>query len=71
MGTNDIKELLNLAASERLAIAEQLFASVVREAENAPLTSTEQAFVAQRLEEHQAFPKDVVDWPEVKKTLGL
>jgi putative addiction module component (TIGR02574 family) len=71
MGTNDITDLLKLAVSERLAIAEELWASVATEHERAPVSEAEEKFVNTRLNEYLANPSDVVSWSEVKKGLGL
>jgi putative addiction module component (TIGR02574 family) len=71
MGKNDISELLKLGALERLAIAEQLWASVSSEYENAPLSDAEVAFVNSRLDGYLKNPQDTVPWSQVKKELGL
>ena len=71
MGKNDISELLKLGAPERLAIAEQLWASVSLEYESAPLSDAEISFVNSRLEGYLKNPQDTVPWAQVKKELGL
>jgi putative addiction module component (TIGR02574 family) len=71
MGKNDISELLKLGAPERLAIAEQLWASVSSEYENAPATDLEIAFVNTRLDGYLKSPQDTVPWSQVKKELGI
>jgi putative addiction module component (TIGR02574 family) len=71
MGKNDISELLKLGAPERLAIAEQLWASVSSEYESAPPSDAEIAFVNSRLDGYLENPQDTVPWSQVKKELGL
>lgn len=71
MGTNDISELLKLAASERLAIADRLWTSVAEEAEADPATKAELEFINRRLDAYLKNPEDVVSWAAVKKDLGL
>ncbi len=71
MGSNDISDLLKLAISERLAIAEELWASVSAEREQEQVTEAEKKFVNRRLEEYLASPSDTLPWSEVKKGLGL
>lgn len=71
MGSNDISELLKLDADERIAIAEQLWASVANEQEIAAASAAENAFIDARLDEYLRNPSDTVPWAEVKKGLGL
>jgi putative addiction module component (TIGR02574 family) len=71
MGKNDFSELLKLGAPERLAIAEQLWASVSSEYENAPPSDAEIVFVNSRLDGYLKNPQDTVPWAQVKKELGL
>jgi putative addiction module component (TIGR02574 family) len=71
MGSNDITDLLKLAIPERLAIAEELWASVATERERALSSEAEKKFVTTRLNEYLSNPTDVVPWSEVKKGLGL
>ncbi len=71
MVTNDISELLKLGTSERLAIAEQLWASVSSDSERLAPTESEIAFVDQRLDAYLKNPKDTVPWARVKKGLAL
>lgn len=71
MGTDDLQQLLNLSAAERLRLAEQLWNSVSDEIESSPLTAEERAFVDAQLAEYRANPDDTVSWESVKKSLGL
>jgi putative addiction module component (TIGR02574 family) len=71
MGKNDISELLKLGAPERLAIAEQLWASVSSEYESAPAIEAEIAFIDSRLDGYLKNPQDTVPWSDVKKELGI
>ncbi len=71
MGTNDITDLLKLAIPERLAIAEELWASVAFEREREPAHDAEKKFVNTRLQAYLANPSGTVTWSAVKKGLGL
>jgi len=71
MGSSDLQALLALSVAERIELAEDLWESVAREAENQPLKSHELAEIREGLAEHLANPNDVVPWSEVKKSLGL
>jgi putative addiction module component (TIGR02574 family) len=71
MGKNDISELLKLGATERLAIAEQLWESVTSDAERLPATESGVAFIDQRLDAYLKNSQDTVPWSQVKKDLGL
>ncbi len=71
MGNNDISDLLKLTASERLAIADRLWASVAEESEADPPTKAELGFINRRLDAYLKNPEDVISWAVVNKDLGL
>jgi putative addiction module component (TIGR02574 family) len=60
MGQNDISELLKLGALERLAIAEQLWDSVVSEPDKLPASEQEINYINQRLDAHLEYPNETV-----------
>lgn len=71
MGSNDISELLKLGIAERLAIAEELWASVASEREKLPAGEFEKVFIEKRLDEYLKNPSATIPWSEVRRNLGL
>ena len=71
MGSNQLAELLKLDASERLSIAEELWASVSADDELAEPSNGEIAFVKARLESYLKNPNDTVPWTKIREELGL
>ncbi len=71
MGSNDISELLKLKRSERLAIAEKLWASVAEETEQSPASAADIQFIDARLDAHLESPESAVPWSQIKKELGI
>ena len=71
MGSHQLAELLKLDASERLSIAEELWASVCADDELAEPSDGEIAFVKARLESYLKNPNDTVPWSKIREELGL
>ena len=71
MSSNPLPELLKLDASERLAIAEKLWASVSVEEESATSTNDEINFAKKRLELYLKNPSNTVPWSKIREELGL
>ena len=59
------KELLSLSASEKVALAEELWSSV--EEALLPVTNEELSFVEERLKLHEANPSEGTSLEELKK----
>jgi putative addiction module component (TIGR02574 family) len=55
-----------LPASERLALAQDLWDSVTAEVEKAPLTEAQTQEVDRRLAAHQANPQAAISWEQVE-----
>lgn len=64
-----IKELGldRLSLEERLAVAEEIWESVVREAETAPLPEAQRVELERRLADSVARPEAVTPWEVVKE----
>ncbi|MCZ2340362.1 MAG: addiction module protein [Bacteroidales bacterium] len=58
-----------ISVEDRLAVAEAIWESVIREAEVAPLTPAQQAELERRLADSIARPDAVTPWNEVKARL--
>ncbi|MFO0848185.1 MAG: addiction module protein [Gemmataceae bacterium] len=55
-----------LSAADRLAVAEAIWESVAREAEQAPISDAQRQELERRLADSLARPDAVVPWEEVK-----
>lgn len=55
-----------LDVDDRLALVEEIWASIVADAETFPLTSTQREELDRRVADDDAYPNDVVPWSEVK-----
>lgn len=71
MGSHHLPKLLKLQASERLSIAEELWASVSVEEELATPSDADIAFVNKRLDAYLKNPDRTIPWSQIKTELGL
>lgn len=55
-----------LGVEDRLALVEEIWASICADASGFPLTTAQRAELDRRVAEDDAFPNDVVPWNEVK-----
>jgi putative addiction module component (TIGR02574 family) len=55
-----------LSVEERLAVAEAIWDSVLREAEASPLTAAQRAELERRLADSIARPEAVTPWEQIK-----
>lgn len=55
-----------LNIDERLALVEEIWASICADAKTFPLTDAQRAELDRRVADDDAFPDDVVPWDEVK-----
>lgn len=58
-----------LSAEDRLALAEAIWESVAREAEQAPLSAAQRQELRRRLDDSIARPEAMLSWEEVKARL--
>lgn len=55
-----------LNVDERLALVEEIWATICADAKAFPLTEAQRAELDRRVADDDAFPDDVVPWDEVK-----
>ncbi|MFN3565657.1 MAG: addiction module protein [Burkholderiaceae bacterium] len=55
-----------LGIDEKLALVEEIWASICAETQTFPLTDAQRAELDRRIADDDAFPDDVVAWDEVK-----
>jgi putative addiction module component (TIGR02574 family) len=55
-----------LDVDERLALVEEIWASICADAKGFPLTDEQRAELDRRVADDDSFPDDVVPWDEVK-----
>ena len=55
-----------LAVDDRLALVEEIWASICADTQAFPLTAAQRAELDRRVADDDAFPDDVVPWDEVK-----
>ena len=55
-----------LNVDERLALVEEIWATICVDAKSFPLTDEQRAELDRRVADDDAFPEDVVPWDEVK-----
>ena len=55
-----------LGVDERLALVEEIWASICIDAKAFPLTETQREELDRRIADDDAFPDDVVPWDEIK-----
>lgn len=60
-----------LDVDERLALIEEIWATVCADAKAFPLNDTQRAELDRRVADDDAFPDDVVPWDEVKAAVRL
>jgi putative addiction module component (TIGR02574 family) len=58
-----------LNVDERLALVEEIWASICADAKTFPLTDLQRAELDRRVADDDAFPDDVVPWDEVKASV--
>ena len=58
-----------LNVDERLALVEEIWASICADAKAFPLTEGQRAELDRRVADDDAFPDDVVPWDEVKASV--
>lgn len=55
-----------LDVEDRLALVEEIWATICADAKAFPLTDTQRAELDRRVADDDAFPDDVVPWDEIK-----
>ena len=60
-----------LNVDERLALVEEIWATICADAINFPLTEAQREELDRRVADDDAFPDDVVPWDEVKASVRL
>ena len=58
-----------LDVDERLALVEEIWATICADAKAFPLTDAQRAELDRRVTDDDAFPDDVVPWDEVKASV--
>ena len=58
-----------LDIDERLALVEEIWASICADGANFPLTDAQRAELDRRVADDDAFPDDVIPWNDVKRSL--
>ena len=58
-----------LDVDDRLALVEEIWASICADAERFPLSESQRAELDRRVADDDAFPGDVVPWDEVKTSV--
>ena len=58
-----------LNVDERLALVEEIWATICADAKAFPLTDAQRAELDRRVADDDAFPADVVPWDEVKASV--
>lgn len=58
-----------LDVDDRLALVEEIWASIVADAKAFPLTPSQRAELDRRVADDDEFPSDVVPWNEVKASV--
>jgi putative addiction module component (TIGR02574 family) len=72
MAAPDVKKLLELDVETRLALAQQLWDSIVDDPGNAsrlPLDATDKAVLDERLDDDDRDPSAAIPWAEAKNRL--
>ena len=60
-----------LNVDERLALVEEIWATICADAKGLPLTDDQRAELDRRVADDDAYPDDVVPWDEVKASVRL
>lgn len=58
-----------LDVDDRLALVEEIWATICADAKSFPLSDEQRAELDRRVSDDDAFPEDVVPWDEVKATV--
>lgn len=58
-----------LDIAERLALVEEIWASIVADAETFPLTSEQRDELDRRVADDDGYPNDVIPWNDVKASV--
>jgi len=58
-----------LGVEERLALVEEIWASICADAQRFPLSGSQLAELERRIADDDEFPEDVVPWNEVKSSV--
>lgn len=58
-----------LKIGDRLALIEELWASICAEGTNFPLTEAQRAELDRRVADDEAFPNDVIPWKDIKASV--
>jgi len=58
-----------LGVEDRLALVEEIWASIVADAETFQLTSAQREELDRRVADDDAYPNDVIPWSEVKASV--
>ena len=69
MNRAQIEQLLELPSSERVAIAQEIWESVVHDSSTLPLTSAQRDELERRWLDMQQNPDDAEPWDQVRKSL--
>jgi putative addiction module component (TIGR02574 family) len=69
MNRASIEQILELPPSERVAIAEEIWESVVEDIRDLPLTAAQHAELEKRWLDFQQHPDEGESWDEVEKAL--
>ena len=63
------KQALNLPLPDRLQLVDELWESILAQAEEVPLTDAQRAELDRRLARYEANPESARPWDEVRKRL--
>ncbi|HEY2091357.1 MAG TPA: addiction module protein [Thermoanaerobaculia bacterium] len=69
MSRASIEQILELPPSERVAIVEEIWESVVQDIRAVPLTAAQRAELEKRWVDFQQHPDEGESWDEVEKAL--
>lgn len=58
-----------LNVEDRLALVEEIWASICADAADFPLTDAQRAELDRRVADDDAFPDDVIPWDEIKASV--
>jgi putative addiction module component (TIGR02574 family) len=58
-----------LDVEDRLALVEEIWASIVADAKSFPLTPAQREELDRRVAEDDAYPSDVIPWSEVRASV--
>jgi putative addiction module component (TIGR02574 family) len=58
-----------LSVDDRLALIDEIWATICADAESFPLSDSQRAELERRALHNDAFPEDVVPWDEVKASV--